>query len=122
MLYLPAMQARAVPGSVALAPDQARSCQPWGLRSMVRVAPGVAVGVGVPVAVAVGVPVTVVVGVGDGVHWGGTKGLSGARGGRRNTPTPAARAPVKLLVRWGEPPICTSVSAVPEETKTPKFV
>ena len=61
MLYLPEIQARTVPGSVALAPDQARSCQPWGLRSMVRVAPGVAVGVGVPVAVVVGE------GVGEGV-------------------------------------------------------
>src|SRR4030042_1075263 len=66
MLYLPAMQTRAVPGSVALAPDQARSCQPWELRSMVRVAPGVAVGVGVPVAAVV----AVAVGVGEGVGVG----------------------------------------------------
>src|SRR3989304_5258652 len=67
MLYLPAMQARAVPGSVALAPDQTRLCQPGGLRSMVRVAPG---GVAVAVAVAVGVGVPVAVGVGDGVGVG----------------------------------------------------
>src|SRR4030042_2592179 len=61
MLYLLEMQARAAPRSVAAAPDQTRLCQPGGLRSMVRVAPG-----GVPVAVAVAVGVTVVVGVGVG--------------------------------------------------------
>src|SRR5512136_660087 len=100
MLYLPEMQANAVPGSVASAPDQARSCQPGGLRSISRVAPGVAVGVGVPVAVAVGEGVGEGVGVGAGPvaqGWNTTAPFTSSGGGH-STPMSSSSLKMRLAM------------------------